>query len=495
MASRLLTAARAGVRAFRRSFDAFYPPLGGSLGGYDVAGAGARWPLAASLFSPVSQALAARHRTATRAGYLAENSPTAAAIVSAFQTAVCGGDGITARSNHSDKAQRQELEQLWNDWAGELDLEGISNLQHYAARVVRSLVVHGESFTRLVVDPGANLRVALLSPEQVDASKTVPTLGMVTNGPRIIAGVQIDQYGRREGYWIIPAPDVPGNVVKLPVFVPAIDVLHVFEPRHPGMVRGTSWLAPVATRVVELDQLEDAVLAKARVSALFTGYVKDVDGSSGLASGSTDTEGRIDPNSLAMEPGTLRFLPPGTDVTFPNMVDQSNIDAVLKHMVRSIAAGASVPYEVIGCDYSEVSFSSARMSAEHFKRRVGFIQNTLISGQLLQPLWARLMLLAILSGKIRAPDFEANPSAYLKAKFFYAQPEPLDPKKAADADATLLAARLKSRAELIAERSGRDVNDVDAEIKADPYQGEVTPTTAAAAVSQLETETDEVTND
>jgi capsid protein len=128
------------------------------------------------------------------------------------------------------------------------------------------------------------------------------------------------------------------------------------------------------------------------------------------------------------------------------------------------------------------------LGIEAFKRRVSHIQQTLIVGQFLQPLWARVILLAILSGRIRAAGFEERPNDYLRAEFRFPQPEPLDPLKAAKGDAILLGAKIKSRAELIAERSGRDITDVDAEIASDPYQNSIAATDANALVAQPESQ-------
>jgi capsid protein len=58
-----------------------------------------------------------------------------------------------------------------------------------------------------------------------------------------------------------------------PVRVDSNDICHVYEPRHAGQVRGISWLTPVATRLLELDRLEDSLLARMRVAALFAGFI------------------------------------------------------------------------------------------------------------------------------------------------------------------------------------------------------------------------------
>jgi lambda family phage portal protein len=326
--------------ALRRAFS--------FTGGLDIAGGSTRWPAGAMLAAPMAQTLAARAIAARRIGWLVENSPTAAAIVNAYVTAIVGGDGITARANHPDKDERLELERIWQEFAADCDIEGVVNLQGLLARAVSSLVVNGEAFGRMIVDQGATLRVAFLAPEQIDATLTRPSLGLTGNAPRITAGIEQDRLGRRTAYWVRDtAPDVPWASVELPVRVPAEDICHMFEPKVPGAVRGLSWLSPVATRLIEIDALEDAVLAKCKVNALFAAFVRDLDNASGLA-GDTTT----DPSTFSLEPGTLRFLPPGTDVTFTPQAELGQIDAVLRHMLRTASAGCGVPYELACGDLS-----------------------------------------------------------------------------------------------------------------------------------------------
>jgi lambda family phage portal protein len=267
---------------------------------------------------------------------------------------------------------------------------------------------------------------------------------------------------------------VPWASVGPPVRIPAADIVHLFEPRFAGQLRGISPLAPIATRLLEIDALEDAVLAKARVNALFTGFVRDMDGSSGLAG-----DGKIDPATLSMEPGTLRVLPAGTDVTFTPQADIGAIGEVLKHMIRSACAGVAIPYMLAASDLAETNFSSAQVGIAAFKRRIKAFQQNHIVAQVLAPVWKRFVMLEVLTGRIRAPDFERNPESYLTAKFLFPGWPALDPLKQSKATVLDLNAGIRSRAEVIAE-NGRDVADVDAEIEADNIQGDLTAVSAAA---------------
>lgn len=449
MFNRFTNAIKQSVATFRRSFDA--------------AGATGRWPASASMWAQNSQSLAARGVIARRSNYLVHNSPTGAAFVESWVTNLVG-DGPTIRSAHGDDDVRRELESRFADWSSHCDIEGVDDLAGMLCVAVRSIVQAGEAVMHMPVDSFGNLQLRLLSAEQLDASRTIPSLGMTGDRPRVNSGVESDARGRRIAYWILPeAPDQTWAAIAPPERVPAEDVAHIFVRRFPGQVRGISWLTAIATRLVELDQLEDAALAKAKVSALFAGFIKDMDGSTGMAAEAT----KLDPATLSLEPGTLRFLPPMSDIVFTPTADQSALPDLLRHMLRSIAAGGGLPYEILTADLSQVNYSSARLGFSQFQRRIKALQATLLGAQLLMPIWRRWILLEILSGRISAPDFERNPMAYLNCKFLWPGWPAIDPLKQAKADSLDLAARTRSRAEIIADH-GRDVSDVDVEIETDP---------------------------
>jgi lambda family phage portal protein len=462
MFTRLARATRAALTTFRRSFDA--------------AGGSGRWPAVATMPAPVSAGLAARGPLSQRAAYLYSNSSYASAYVEALVTNIVGV-GPAIRSGHPDEAMRQALETAFAKAYCELDVEG-GDLTEFLARVVRSWVIAGEAFAQLATDETGALRLRLLSPEQVD-----PTVNRdLDGGGRIVAGVEIDSAGRRLAYWILPDnPTLPFVNVRDAVRVPADDILHVFEPVFPGQVRGISKLAPIATAIIETDKLQDALLARANVSALFGAFVSDPEGTSGFTTEGTPTApGRAE---LSLEPGTVRILPPGCTITFPNMPDAAGAPDLLRAMIRSISAGGSVPYELISSDLSMVNYSSARLGLHQFQRRVRALQRSLIAARLLEPVWRRFVTLEILSGRIAAADFESNADSYFVVTTVFPGWPSLDPLKEAKGAVLELGAKLRSRAETISER-GRDPAEVDQEIADDPFTPD--PATSDALLMQPE---------
>lgn len=443
MLARLAHATRQAVGAFRRS--------------YDAAGASGRWPLSAANPAPVSAALAARGPIGQRAAYLFANSPYATAYVETLVTNLVG-DGPSVRSGHPDAGTRKTLEQAFLRFYATCDAEGVSDLTGFLGRVVRSWAVAGEAFVYLGADPATiGLRLRLLSPEQID-----PALSRdLGDGRRIVSGIELDGADRRIAYHVLPErPDLPFAAIRQPVRVPAEDICHLFEASFPGQVRGVSRLAPIATRCLEVDKLEDALLARFNTAALFGGFVKDMPDDPAfpeLTGAATD---------LSLEPGVMRRLPVGSDVVFPNVPDANGAPDFLRHMVRSIATGGGVPYELISADLSQVNYSSARLGLEQFKRRVRALQRSLLTARLIEPVWARMVTLEALAGRIDFAAFEADPSAFYAVSAMWPEWASLDPVKETAAEVEALNANLRSRFEIIASR-GRDPQEVDAEIRAD----------------------------
>jgi lambda family phage portal protein len=368
------------------------------------------------------------------------------------------GDGPSARSAHPNPAMRRAQEAAWVRFFGVADIER-GDLTEHLKRVVRSVVKSGEAFVRFLTTERGELRLQLLASEQIDASINRE----LDDGGRIIAGIEIGPNGERRAYWILPqAPDLWITMLGPAVRVDAADICHVFEPRDPGQVRGISWLTAVATRLLDLDGLEDALLMRMRVAALFAAFITDPEGTSDFTEGAT-----TDPAQRGMEPGVMQILRGGQSVTFPQVPGIEGAPEILKHMLRSIAAGSGVPYELLASDLSSTNYSSAKMGLEAFRRRVRSIQASMLGARLLTPIWRRLQSLEILSGRLQAPGFVRDPESFFAVSFLWPAWASLDPLKESEADQVDLAIGVKSRAQIIAER-GRDIADVDAEIDADP---------------------------
>ena len=420
---------------------------------FESAGGGSRWPMTVSMANPARQALAARAVTASRSSWLIANAPIAEAIVAGWGTHLVG-DGPSARSLHPNQGMARALEGSWlGSFYNHASVDG-QDLGSVLTAAARALVGQGEAFYRMVTtDRGVRLQE--LHPDQIDPSLNRETDG----GGRIIAGIEFDAAGPRVRYWVRPSPDtVIGASAAIPV--DAADILHLYEQKWPGQVRGLSWLAPVATTIVEYDAALDAALTKLKTTALLCAFIKDLDGQSTAAEDLAAEQ--------PMEPGASVRLPPGLDVVFPPISDMSSAEGFLKRMVQTIASGVGLPYEVLSSDYSQTNYSSSRLALQSFLRRCKAIRAGVLVAKMLRPFYERHVTVEILTGRINAPDFARNPQAFFDASWLWPAHASINPLDEAKATILLMQAGITSRQAAIAE-TGRDPETVDAEIDSDTH--------------------------
>ncbi len=287
--------------------------------------------------------------------------------------------------------------------------------------LVRSQFVNGEGVARLRTDRNAQLKLQVLNPEQLDRSINRD----LANGGRIIAGVEMDAHDEIVAYWILPdAPDQAFATIAPAQRFLKDDIIHVFEKKFPGQFRGISELTPVITRVAEAHKLSDNRLARAGTAALWGAFISDA---SGTAFG--DAIARPLEADISLEPGAMRILPVGTQITFPNMPDDGNAGELMKAMLHEICAGVGMPYTLITGDLQETSYSSGKLGMESFKRRVKAIRASMLVPQVFEPLHRRFSLLRALNGL---------PASFDEASYLLPDFASLEPKKEAEADVILL---------------------------------------------------------
>ena len=311
--------------------------------GFDAAGGGRRCEGARTVDGLNAAILAGATTAARRAGWYARNNPWVAAAVDSLVGNVVGA-GIKPQSTHPDRAVRERLQALWLRWTDHAVPDGLADFYGLQAMAVRAMVESGESFARLrvaSVTAGIPLHLELLDREQVP----MDLHREIGGGARIRAGIEFDAAGRRVAYRVLSSrPGDPlGSLRMDPIRVPAADCLHLFKPLAAGQLRGITWLAPVLLRLHELDQFEDTALVKAKVAALFTGFITDPDGTAGGLSG-TNTGGAL---TVGMEPGSLIPLPPGADIRFSNPTEHDAYAPFVKNHLRAVAAGLGLPYELV----------------------------------------------------------------------------------------------------------------------------------------------------
>lgn len=412
-----------------------------------AGGGGSRWEGATSLHAPSQSALAARGASKARANAVYINTPQGNRIVEALAAALAG-KGWHARPGHPDPARRKALAEGFEEVVRQILLP-----------MVRAIVRDGEAFVQLHLTRDGELRPKLIPSDQVDPNLT-RDLG---NGTRIVAGIEFDADDRPTAYHVLrEAPGSPFALFGEAVRVPAVDMLHIFDPLFPGQVRGITWLAPVLLRLRDRDEAADALLMQLKVASMMTGFIRDVDGNMAGMDGET-TGGAV---NVSLEPGAMRILPQGADVTFSNPgAGLAQAVEFLQAQDREIATGVGLTFEMLTGDLGEANYSSARVGLLDFRRRAEMLQRNLIEAGFLRPLWRRWIEVQSLAGSIPANAL----ADHLAVRFVPPGWAWVDPKNEVEADVAAINAGLKSREEVVAGR-GRDIEELDEERARDVAQ-------------------------
>lgn len=408
----------------RRSYDAASPARTRFNGG-------------ASRFSSYGpETAAAGPSIRSRARHAAENNALAAAAVAAWVDAAIG-PGIMPISQHPDPEARNRLDTWFARWAKRADLLGRSDFYGLQAAVARSERIDGES---LLLWQGDQL--LHLPPEQLADLTT----------DRVAAGVELDDAGRPLAYHIHPSrPDAMQATYAPPVRIGAEDVLHVFESKGPGQVRGVSALSASLLALSELDAVEDALVTQTKISALLSVILTD-----------QSDMGGDDPlqDGQALEPGAILRMAGNwkVDTVAPQQSQQAG--EFLRHMTHRIAAGVGVPTHLISHNVGDANYSSLRAALVAFRQRIERHQFQTLVPQLLDPVWRRVVTMAALDHGLPIDD-----DLFAVEWIPPAQPW-IDPAKDAAATLTLMGAGLMSRRQAVA-TLGYSIERLDAEIAAD----------------------------
>jgi lambda family phage portal protein len=363
------------------------------------------------------------------------------------------GAGITVASGHADPTVRQSIQTAFNAWGRACDAGGRLDWPGLQQAACRSMFVDGEALILVKVTPAGLLRLQQVPAERLDHSLTME----LADGRYVLAGVEFSADGFPIAYHLFPRSPVGYAMAGPPIRFPASDVLHIFNPLAPGQARGLPWTAPVLITATELDELLDALLVGAKVSAMHAGFLVDPAGLVTTQPYEGNQIGSVLETGIV--PGTMKVLPAGMDVKFSAPQAQAQGIELAKLNLQSISMGVGLPTHVLSGDVANANYSSLRAALLEWRTRIEALQYNVIIPQLVRPVWEKWLAFAELTGVI--PDgIDTTAEFYPPAQYW------IDPLKDAEAQQTMIASGLMSRRQAVAQQ-GYDVSVLDAEIAAD----------------------------
>ena len=401
-----------------------------------------------------------------RARQLVAHNPYAANAKEAWSSALIGA-GIRPASTIQDPVLREQVMELWKTWCDESDSEGVTSFYGLQDIAGGALFDAGEGFVRLRPRRLSDGLAVPLQLQALDAAYLDRTYSLdLPNGHRIKSGIEFNRIGRRVGYWFWK--EHPGDSLAradhMRTRVPAEDVLHIYEMRDAGQIRGFPKIAPAMIRMRLLDDYDDYELDRKRVAALIAAFIttpEDPNEDAPYANEeSTDTDGIA---TAEWEPGTVQFLEPGEEVKFSDPADVGgNYEAFQLRNLYAISAAMGISYHLVTNDVSKANYSSLRAALVEYRRRITRVQKKTIAFQLCRPVWSRFIDQALLSGALRGD------ARILKTQVQWIPPkwDWVDPLKDRKAEQLALEMGTKARSGSIIEEGG-DPEEVDRQRAAD----------------------------
>lgn len=331
-----------------------------------------------------------------RSRQLVRDNPYAKRIVDVIQSNLVG-DGIVTQPVQMAGPVDERLQKAWEEWAGsrQCDADGQTNLAGLQRMAVGALVESGEVLIRFRYRTIAQatrsglavpLQLQVIEGDYLDHTRNED----LTNGGYIVQGVEFDKRGNRVAYWMFTSH--PGDYIQVTakriksIRIPADQIIHLFEAKRPGQVRGVTDLHAAIVPLKNLQDYHDALMMKAKIEACFAVFARGMSSSNPVLGGSKSDGkgGRIE----TIEPGTINYLDGAEDISFAN---PSNSDA---HVVLSrtfqlaTAIACGVTYDQMSGDLTGANFASLRAGKIEVRRRDSQRQRTLLVPMLCQPIWA-----------------------------------------------------------------------------------------------------------
>lgn len=438
---------------------------------YEGGGSSGRlryWPTASGSqnVQMASSIIALRERSRD----LCRNVPWMTSAEQSFAANVIG-EGITPNPKFDDEKLSLAVKKGWRRWSSQAETSGKLDfplLQHLVAKTV---FTSGECFIRIRPrrsDDGLYLpfQLQVLEPEYVPLDKNET----LSNGNKIVMGVEFDQIGRIVAYWMYQnhPQDVVSSVTGtlIPVRVDASQVIHVFDMVRPEQVRGVPWMAAAVIRMNDLKDYEDAEVNRKKTASLFSMFLTSPELDETVLDEDEDEE---EGGWFSVpEPGNIAKLLPGEGVEHVSPDDNGQTyDPHVTMQLRSFAATAGLTYEQVTGDLSEVNFSSIRAGLNEMQRRSRRIQR-LIRHLLCQRVWNRFIEEMQLSGFAKFPGYHTAEGLWTARETSWIMPgwRYTNPTEEQEADEKAVKAGFKSRDEIILD-SGRDPIEVEDRILAE----------------------------
>ncbi|HAL1801264.1 TPA: phage portal protein, partial [Escherichia coli] len=299
------------------------------------------------------------------------------------------------------RAFSREVEAAWKEFAEDdcccIDVERKRTFTMMIREGVAMHAFNGELFVQATWDTSPSrlfrTQFRMVSPKRISNPNNTG------DSRNCRAGVQINDSGAALGYYV-SEDGYPGWMPQKWTWIPRelpggrASFIHVFEPVEDGQTRGANVFYSVMEQMKMLDTLQNTQLQSAIVKAMYAATIEselDTQSAMDFILGANSQEQRerltgwIGEIAAYYAAAPVRLggakvphLMPGDSLNLQTAQDTDNGYSVFEQsLLRYIAAGLGVSYEQLSRNYAQMSYSTARASANeswaHFMGRRKFV--------------------------------------------------------------------------------------------------------------------------
>jgi lambda family phage portal protein len=269
----------------------------------------------------------------------------------------------------------------WRPWAETTacDMAGTQNVHGLTRQMFNGSMLNGDAVALPLWSPDARSKYATKL-QVMEADRLSTPIGRI-DGQHMRGGVEVDDYGKPVAYWIRKAHPGDAYIGVLPAVIQweRIEaetawgrkrVIHVGDFDRAGQHRGKPDLTAVLTQFKMLDHYQRTEIQAAVVQAMVAAFIETPMSTEAMATmfgGDVESQAfqtylaQKNEYRVALKGAAVLPLFPGDKMspftpTRPNGVYGQFVENVLRH----IAAGLNLPYELLLKDFSKTNYSSAR---------------------------------------------------------------------------------------------------------------------------------------
>lgn len=294
---------------------------------------------------------ATRLEIVRKSRYFERNNAIVNRLADLFEEYTVGPNGLRFVPNSSDPEWNARQTVFWDGWTPYCDLSTLQNFGTVQSLCARSWAIDGEVFA--LKTRGKQRSNGKSFPRiQLIETHRVQTPPDMVGDMQVVDGIQINGDSRPVGYHVRQGYDYEEKFV----FVPAEEMVHIFEPTRPGMMRGIPMLYPVLNDLHDLDDLQMMQMDVAKEASKTTAVVKtktgelsvedmrrarwNIPGTQGTSGGSAQERSQYYEDVFE---GRVKVMRDGDDYAQHNVVRPSESEFQLwDHLTSKVCAGFGI---------------------------------------------------------------------------------------------------------------------------------------------------------